>query len=184
MNAAAEFCSKAVAYLKAAEPKAGPALSLSEADSPALLSLGNGLLVSYVVDEGESFSYVQNRHLIEANLSLAQLHELACSNLSAIAKEKLQVQEYGAIYAVILDGNFEASVILLNGLWEKGLSHLVQSGYTAALPARDILAFCESSSSQGISELRNLVSRLAGGDHLLTQSLYRRTGNQWEVYAV
>lgn len=184
MNVAAEFCNKAVAYLKAAEPKEGVALSMSEADSPALLSLGNGLLVSYVVDEGESFSYVQNRHLVEANLSLAQLHEQACSNLSVIAKEKLQVQEYGEIYAVILDGNFEASLILLNDLWEKGLSRLIQSGYTAALPARDVLAFCESSSPEGISELRSLVSRLAGGDHLLTPSLYRRVGNQWEIYAV
>jgi hypothetical protein len=184
MNDAAHFCSKAIAYLKAAEPNEGVALSLSEADSPALLSLGNGLLVSYVVDEGESFSYVQNRHLVEAHLSLEQLHEQACSNLSAIAKENLQIHEYGAIYAVILDGNFEASLILLNGLWEKELAHLAQSGFTVALPARDVLAFCESSSSDGISELRNLVSRLADGDHLLTPSLYRRTGNQWGVYAV
>src|SRR5215204_2171614 len=136
-----ELCRKAVAYLKVLQPPEENAVSLSEPDSPVLLDLKNGLLVAYLVDDGQAFSYVQHYHLAEAGITIAQLHEYGLSNLRQIAKEKLRVQEYGPIYTVFLDGNFEASLILVDELWDKGLADLVQGEFIAALPARDVLAF-------------------------------------------
>lgn len=169
---------KAVAYLKVQAPREN-AVSLSESDSPVLVDLNNGLVVAYVVDDGQSFSYIQHYHLAEAGIEIQQLHEYGLSNLKQIAAEQLQVREYGPIYSVFLDGNFEASLILVPELWDKGLAHLVQGEFIAALPARDVLAFCDASSSEGIAELRKVVLRVAGGDHLLTTSLYRRMGSHW-----
>ena len=58
------FCAAALPYIKAKlGDEGGSALALSENDSPVVRDLGNGLLVVYVVDSGQSFQYVQNRHL-------------------------------------------------------------------------------------------------------------------------
>jgi len=173
---------KAVAYLKVWAPEEN-AVSLPESDSPVILDLRNGLLVAFLVDNGQFFSYVQHRHLVEAGITITQLHEYGLANLKQIAKQKLQVRECGPIYAVFLDGNFEASLILLDDLWDKRFSHLVQGEFIAALPARDVLAFGDSSSAEAITELSNVVSRVAGGDHLLSSSLYRRQGSHWRQYA-
>ena len=173
-----ELCRKAIAYLKAQAPEGNP-VSLSESDSPVLVDLKNGLVVAYVVDDGQAFSYIQHLHLTEAGIEISQLHEYGLSNLRQIAAEQLQVREYGPIYTVFLDGNFEASLILVPELWDKGLAHLVRGEFIAALPARDVLAFCDLSSSEGIAELKKVVLRVAGEDHLLTSSLYWWMGSHW-----
>ena len=180
MKNAAQFCKSAIAYIKASLPEeGGPVITVSEAEAPVLRDLKNGLIVSYLVDEKDSFSYVQNRHLSEANLSPEQLHAFGCSNLAAIARQKLRIQEYGAVYAVFLDGNFEASLILLDELWDAQLAQVVTGNFAVAIPARDILAFCDSSSLEGIAELKGIVARTSGGDHLLTSSLYERQRSRW-----
>ena len=182
MNNVSDFCNRAIAYLKASAPADEPAIVVSDSDAPVLLAMNSGLLVAFLVDEGDSFAYVQNRHLSETGITPSQLQEIGLTNLEKIAKEKLRVQEYGAIYAVFLDGNFEASLMLLDRLWEKGLSRLAPSGFVIAIPARDVLAFCDVSSQAGLAELRNVVSRVSDGDHLLTPSLFRREGGGWREY--
>jgi hypothetical protein len=88
-------------------------------------------------------------------------------------------QKHGPIYAVFLDGNFEASLLLLDDLWDKELSKFVEGHFTAALPARDVLAFSDSASVDGIIELKKIVARVVNGDHLLSSSLYHRDGHKW-----
>ena len=183
MNATAKFCQRAIAYVKVPAPETPDEVALSEADSPVLKDLENGLLVAYLVDEDGSFTYVQHRHVTDAGISLAQLHDFGITNLRQIAEERLRVQEYGSVYAVFLEGNFEASLILLDSLWTEGLAHLVKNGFAAAIPARDILAFCDSSSTEGLAELRQIVSRAENGDHPLTPVLYRRDQGCWTRYA-
>ena len=92
----------------------------------------------------------------------------------------MRVTRYGDIYAVMLDGTFEASLILVDGLWDVSFAALAPHGIVAAIPARDILAFCDATSTEGLAELRQLIERVQGGDHLLTRDLYRRVGGRWE----
>lgn len=180
-HASRDFCLSAVAYLKIEEPLSGSGeIELSESDSPVIQALGHRLLVAYLVDEGESFAYVQNRHLAEAGMSTEELHATAVKNLGALAVERVEVRAYGNIYAVLMGGNFEASLVLLDEFWTEWCSHLAPNGYVAAFPARDILAFGDSSSAEVINEL-NQVCRRSGDDvdHPLTNTLYRRVGCSW-----
>ena len=174
---------RAIAYIKQKEPEDGTAcVSLSREDSPVLRDLGNGLLVSYVIDEGKSLSYIQQRDLFEAGIDENQLHRSAIKNLFGLASKHLRFQPAGNAFAVFMENNFEASVLLLDTVWDLSLAKYVHEEFIAAIPARDVLAFADSSSAVGIAELRGIVERVVNNpraDHLLSTSLYRRRGRTW-----
>jgi hypothetical protein len=149
-----------MAYLKGALSGASDAeVALPFRDSPIVRDLGNGLAVTYVIDTR------------------------SIQNLTELARAKIKVQPYGNVYAVLLDGNFEASLLLVDALWDKGLSHLAPNGFIAALPARDVLAFCDANLIEGVKELRQLIARLENGDHLLSPELFRRSRARWIPWA-
>lgn len=176
---------KATAYLKAKvhDDVPGPEVSLPFEDSPVLRDLGNDMLVSYLVDLGDRFTYVQNRHLIENRITEDEIHEIGINNLYSVAENHLRVQPIGSIYAVFMEGNFEASVLLLDTVWDTSLCSYVQGGFVVAVPTRDVLAFGDLASQPAFAELNQVVSRLvdAGGDHFLFASLFRRNGLVWEA---
>jgi uncharacterized protein YtpQ (UPF0354 family) len=178
------FCNRAVAYIKPALVNSGPTIDLPFENSPVFTDLGNGLMVTYIVDEGDVFKYIQHRHLTSAGLTVEELHKSAVKNLANIARiNGLKINPYGSIFPLILGGNFEASLILVDELWDEWVGHLTPSGAIVALPCRDVLAFCDASSDAGIEELRRLVIRVQGGDHPISPILYRRHESTWQRYA-
>ena len=181
-SSADSYCRRAVAYLKVESPAdEGLQFVLSRRNSPVLRALGHGLLVAYVVDEGESFSYVQHRHIDEAGLSVEDLHTLAITNLGAMAEQSAEVRQHGNMYAVLMGGNFEASLILFNEFWSEWYAGLAPSGFVAAFPARDLLAFGDASSAATHSELTALCERARGNvDHPLSSKIFRRVDEGWE----
>ncbi|WP_155740336.1 hypothetical protein [Burkholderia territorii] len=174
------ICVRAIAYLKPTVQDSTPAMSLSREDSPVLRPLTDDLMVSYVTDAVDHLAFVQHRHLEQEGVSVDQLHSMAVSNLQALAEEKLAVREYGSIYVALMGGNFEASLLALDVMWNHWYAHLAPEGFVAVAPARDLLAFCDSSSAQGLVELRHVVERSGDCDHRLCPHLYRRTGTDWE----
>jgi uncharacterized protein YtpQ (UPF0354 family) len=178
------FCGRAMPYVKAdAIAESGPAVALGHDDSPVLRHLGNGLLVTYVVDSGQSFEYVQNRHLSKAGVTGDDLHAAAVNNLLVFMGERTRMQPHGNIFAMFLDGNFEASLLLADQLWDQSLISYAPNGFVIAVPARDVLAFADVKSVAGIAELRGVVSRLfPKGDHLISRELYLRESGRWERF--
>ena len=175
----------AIAYLKCTDPgdATEETILVSDADFPAHLPLNNGLSCFYLVDKGGSFEYVQNRSLVENAESLESLHGLAVANLANLASQNLVVREYRNIFVATMGGNFEASLLLVDEVWDETYSHIVENDFVAAIPARDILAFCDSRSVVGIQELLETISRVwPSGDHLITDRLYRRVSRRWEVH--
>jgi hypothetical protein len=84
---------------------------------------------------------------------------------------------------MFLDGNFEASLILLEEFWNESPVGAAAAGIVVAIPARDVLACCDLASSEGIAELYEVVRRADhGGDHLLTPHLYSHQGQAWVRY--
>lgn len=156
-------------------------ISLSQKDSPVIRNFNNGLLSVYLVDDGDQFIYVQNQDLETNRITADSLHVIGLQNLANIANEKLQVQQTEDIYAVFLDGNFESSLLLLDDLWDRALKSLIKNSYAVCVPARDILAFCDSESVEGIKNLRTLVERVCGGDHLISKEIYIRKNGNWIV---
>lgn len=171
-----EFISRAVAYLKAVDVNnvESQSIAMDDQASPVLLPITDGLVLAYVVDEPQGLVYVQKRHLLDAGMPEQQLHLTAMTNLGQLCADRLEVKKHGPIYGVFLDGNFEASLFVLESLWQRDLAHLVDKGYAICLPARDILAFCDIDSQEGMDMLRQMITRVFdGGDYLLSRTIFR-----------
>jgi uncharacterized protein YtpQ (UPF0354 family) len=134
---------------------------------------------------GTAFEFVQHRHLLAADLTEAELHENAVANLLNLANQRLNIRSYCGIFIVCLEGNFEASLLLADSLWDDELVHLAPNGFLAAVPARDVLAFCDAGSESGIAELRAVIARVyaTAVDHALTSVLLRRMDKSWVRYS-
>jgi uncharacterized protein YtpQ (UPF0354 family) len=178
----AKFTASALAYLKPVIPNDGtPATRLEHSDSPVCRPYAEGLLVFYLVDAGTDYRYVQYKHLEEDGISESELHDIGLRNLAdLVCKRTTRVQPYGDIYAVLMGGDFEASLLLLDELWDGEFRQFVRGDYAAAIPCRDILSFCDSSSPQAIEELKQVISRsYPSGDHLISDKIYVRRGTKW-----
>jgi uncharacterized protein YtpQ (UPF0354 family) len=173
-------CRAAVACVKPSfgDDEAPDAVLLTDDDAPVLTDLHNGLLVAYLFDAGDRFAYVQGRDLAAAGLSREDLHDLGVANLAQLAAARCRLHVAGPVFAVVMDGNFEASLILVDDLWAVEFSEHTPNGCMVAIPARDILAFCDAESDLGRAELRAIVQRVTPlGDHLISERLYRRHSN-------
>lgn len=180
----------AIAYLRtAAAPTAGALFpegtSEGELDAdelPVLTPFIDGLLVSYALDCGDAFELVQVGDLEDASLTPEQLHTAALANLATLAKGRLELRRTGDISALFLDGNFEASLILLDALWDRNLRDCYQQP-VIAMPSRDMLAFCDVGSRAGLSQLRKVIERVwPGGEDLISNELYTRVSGKWSIH--
>jgi len=177
-----KFTDDAIAYLKASHPDDGThALALPPEATPVVRRYSDDLCICYLVDRGGSYEYIQQCHIERDGIDRDELHHIGLSNLRAlVAQRQARVQPYQGVFAFLMHGDFEASVILLEDLWDGEFRQFVTGEYAAAIPARDIMAFCDSSSADGIAELERLIARMQPtGDHLLTQRIYVRRDSKW-----
>ena len=175
------ICHDAIAYLKlAGETGIDTSDHLQEDQQACIDDLGNGLAVVYMLDTDHKLVYVQNRDLQQAGYTMADLRKTGLQNLRQRTVENCKMQERGPIHVITCDGNFEASIILINELWDTQFATLFKNGIIAAIPSRDVLAFCDSRSEEGIEALKEMIRRVHNdGDHLLSRSLYRRQRGKW-----
>jgi uncharacterized protein YtpQ (UPF0354 family) len=153
-------------------------------NDPVVHLLGHGLMVVYLIDEGDHFSYVQHEQLGEAGLAPADFHAHAMQNLLAFAEQRVDVRPLGNVHAVIAGGNFEASMLLLDLFWSGWYGHLAPNGFVVAFPARDLLAFGDAGSAEAIAELRALCDKAHEKvSHPLSSRLFRRVDGAWEPLA-
>lgn len=186
MASSREFCLSAIAYLKCDPPDDGaPVVELPVGEGPVIRPFGNNLHICYLVDEGDNFKYVQYRHLRDSGVTEEELHKNAIENLTEMARRNAKVQIYGNIYAVLMGGNFEASLLLVDEFWSVWHCGLAPSGFVVAFPARDVLAFGDLSSHIAIQELNAVCERAADNKvgHPLSFKLFRRVGNSWKPRA-
>lgn len=178
-------CDRAIAFLKGEAPPHDDrhVIELGHDDSPVFREIGGGLLVSYVVDRGDHFEFINHGHLAAQDVTEDQLFELGLANLrKEVDALEVRVHSAPSYFAVIAGGNYEASLLLLDEFWDDAFRPFVTGTYAAAVPARDILAFGDASSADSLAELRTVIQRVwPGGDHLLTDRLLTRQDGTWKV---
>ena len=173
-----------IAYLKGSPPDDGRSvIELSHKDSPVIRPYSEGLHVFYLVDKGQTYEYIQNRHLEEDGISPDELHQIGLRNLKGlIAQRNAKVQPHGNVFAFLAGGDFEASIMLLDEFWEGEFRKFVTGKLATVIPARDVLAFCDADSANGIAELQEVINRVwPTGNHLVSNNIYVRQPTGWRV---
>jgi uncharacterized protein YtpQ (UPF0354 family) len=162
-------------------------VTLEVKDQPVLHAVGNSFLCVYLIDTGEHWRYVQQGELAvlkahNAKADIRGLHEFALINLARLASEKLRLMPLANSQGLLLDGQFEASLLLQDDLWDESLASYAPNGFIAAAPTRDVLAFCDSKSEQGIRELTELAQcTYNNGQHRISPALLERINGEWRV---
>lgn len=185
----------AIAYLKQALPGVPdganvrvriPATGLPPGDVPGddepVFAVHNGFGLFFVMDRGDSLAYVNHGAMRAAGLSPQSLLQTGLANLTAVANGSnpgLRVRPVGGVYGLLVGGNFEASLVVLDALWEQLKSH-APNGLVMTVPARDICAFCDAHSAEGIAELEKIAARVtATGERLISPKLWVRRAGRW-----
>lgn len=168
----------AMPYLKATAVLAPDekSLQLSHSDSPVMTTWMEDLNICYLYDEGDWFSYLNHQIIEHEGISATQLHDLALRNIS---KWTFEVLECGSFFAVRAGGNFESSAVF-SGRFMAMIDERFNGQVVAAMPTRDVFAFCPAMSNDGIGGLRRVIERLKGTkDHSLTTRLLEYGQGKW-----
>ncbi len=151
---------------------------------PPARATGGVFIVGYHVDAGSHWTSVGRDEMRTAGMNLNVLHRQALSNLMKLVKGQpgLRLVENPPYYGLLLDGDHEACLVLLDGLWDHLFADKTPNGAVVAIPSRDVLAFCDANSAEGIAALREAARRIGpDAKGALTQQLLRRRDGRWTV---
>lgn len=169
-----------IAYFKRVWRDEAPAdVILEMGHAPLNVDYSDELAIFFLIDEGESFTFVMDNQAEDSGKTLEEVLAIGISNLRLIADE-VEIKKNQDFIYFTGSGNFEASLLLVDEIWDEWLSDLCPNGYIAAIPARDILAVCDKNDHEAATKLAALIGRVwDGGDHLLSNKLYTREGKKW-----
>ena len=117
-------------------------------------------------------------------MDAAVMHRTALDNLRRRVNGEggpgLTLHPIGTAWGMAMGGDHEATLVLLDELWDGPLKQYTPNGAVAAIPARDICAFCDARSAEGIEHLRGVVRKVTeGGRGLVSDKLFVRQGGNW-----
>lgn len=137
-------------------------------DAPIARPFSKSVLVHYIVDEPGALVYIRERD-VGAELR-EDLHLCALDNLRRRAESRRpRFEARGTTQRAKWCGTYDASLLLLDELWDHRGAHLV-----AAVPARNTLLFAESKGEDVLAEMRTHVAKTS-----LSAELFVRRDKQW-----
>jgi hypothetical protein len=145
----------------------------------------DGFGVVYVVDKGDHYTWLTRADMEAAGCTTADVHRAALRNLVALIGGKPGLRILNGKYrGLVLNGNHEASLVLLDELWDGNkLDGATPNGAVVSIPARDVCAFCDAADREAIRALRTIGPRVRKGgaapSTLVTDTLYVRRGGRW-----
>ena len=146
--------------------------------------LAADIWIIYALDLPNETRSFRRSDLQQLGVDPGELRQLACNNLDRILTT-IRGHGRGPWYAITAGGNYEASILLLDKVWEEwqDWEELVDGDIVAAVPARDVLLVTGSRSKEGIQTVRQKARQIEEkGDHLISQTLLRRTSGTWKVF--
>jgi uncharacterized protein YtpQ (UPF0354 family) len=136
----------------------------------------NELSILYAVNQANSIRYLTPEELTEVNLQGESLRNFAVRNLQEILPNVV-LETHGPIRRLQAGGMFEASLILLDRVWNKKELE-IKGDIVIAIPSRELLLVADSNDPQALATIRKAATGLArDAAYRLTDQLFiRRDG--------
>ncbi len=134
--------------------------------------------ILFVLDSPKSVQFIKEGDLAALELDMKALEEVARTNL-ARKKQELRV-EGGGPYMLILDGFYEASMLLDDALWDSIEDQV--GAVLLAMPNRDLIFFLPAATPDAEKTLRGLIAEYGAAlPYPLSDHVFRRNGSDWVV---
>jgi uncharacterized protein YtpQ (UPF0354 family) len=159
----------------------GAALQLSADDSPVMRPFASDMVIMYAIDRPSHFEFVPMREIKARQLSVEELHGMAVNNLPSRLSQ-VEVHDLGGgMHGITAGGNLEASLLLVDSLWDQ-LAERLPGEPLAAVPARDVL-FTIGSEQPNAMELISSRARMDPVEkrYAISQSVLVRRGGRWQA---
>jgi uncharacterized protein YtpQ (UPF0354 family) len=150
--------------------KADPKQDPKQDPKPEILTdpFNSELAIVYAEDRPQSLRYLMTTDDVGDR---AQLRALALGNLQHMLPKIEMRQGADHIFLIEAGGNYEASLLLADGIWSSGQIN-VDGDIVAAVPDRSALLVTGSRNRDGIARLRKMAAELAVGPYALTPTLF------------
>ncbi|MCC6808218.1 MAG: DUF1444 family protein [Deltaproteobacteria bacterium] len=145
--------------------------------------LAADLWIVYAIDQPKGIAYVSDKELAALAVPAAELRALAIANLRRVLPK---IERHGeAAYMLTAGGSFEASLLLLDDVWDNAAKG-IEGELVAAVPTRDVILYTGTQSEAGMASMRASMQRLSGDSvsYPVSQQWLVRRGGKWEPYLV
>jgi uncharacterized protein YtpQ (UPF0354 family) len=133
--------------------------------------LNDHLIILYAEDSPKNVRYFGPEDLAEAQIDRKDLRSLACQNLKKLLP-KIERHGGNGLYMIAAGGDYEASLLLLDKLWDEMKSE-VKGDVVAAIPTRDLLIVTGSEDAEGIQRMKKIIEdATAKGSYRLTRKMF------------
>ena len=144
--------------------------------------LAGDIWIVYALDLPKATQALTESRMKELEIETKDLRFLALSNLRRILPE-IEQHGSGPWYMLTAGGDYTASLLLLDDVWN-ALSQSVEGDIVAAVPSRDVVLFTGARSKDGIDWIKRKAREIhEGGDHIVSQTLFRRVSGEWKVFS-
>jgi uncharacterized protein YtpQ (UPF0354 family) len=148
--------------------------------------VGRELEISYAFDMPGYFQYVSKYDCDALGLDSSGLRQLSILNLTKRRSEPKIRRLSEAMLMLTLDGDLEASLLVIDRLWSR-LASALPGELIVAVPSRDVVAVSSTGSVGAVEALRQAVRRAwaspkANKKLLLTSLLLARRDDSWQVF--
>jgi uncharacterized protein YtpQ (UPF0354 family) len=143
--------------------------------------LAGDLWIIYALDLPESITTLSPSECDRLGVGQSELRAVSISNLSRILPE-IERHGGGPWYLLTAGADYVASILLLDRVWQE-FEKEIDGDIVATVPSRDVLLFTTSKSKEGLARIRQKAREIReGGDHVISETLLRRTLGQWKVF--
>ena len=137
----------------------------------------DNLYIFYVEDTETCINYLNEDDLKFLNITFSELREIAIQNLKNFEIEKHGENGY---YMIIADGNYEASLILLD-IWSQE-NFPVTGEIIIGIPARDLVLITGSEDFENIKRLKNTIQEInEEGNHIVSEKIFILQNGKFEI---
>ena len=140
--------------------------------------LAPGLYIFYAFDYADSIQYITARDLQRLALAKEELRALAISNLGGMLDD-IKREGSDRLSYLIADGNYEASLLLVDQIWSKK-NFAVEGDIVVFVLARDTVLVLGSADTEALTEAQRIAEMAAAEwPYFITSNPYVHKGGKW-----
>jgi uncharacterized protein YtpQ (UPF0354 family) len=150
-------------------------------DAPIQEQLTKGLYIYYVFDLPDSVRFLTTSDMKRLNIPQTQLRTKAIDNLGRMMRSKIGVEQKGALYLLRADGNYEASLLLLDPIW-KPENFRAKGDLVAYVLARDTVLITGAEEEDALRAAEAIAEKSDKLPYFISKNPYIRRNGAWSPF--